>query len=54
MKKINKNQPSFPPLFRGKALPLKKSKPESSIRHNFQHGLCQNSKHTQIVQYNFQ
>ena len=25
MKKIYKNQPSFPPLFRGKALPLKKS-----------------------------
>ena len=25
MKKIDKNEPSFPPLFRGKALPLKKS-----------------------------
>ena len=25
MKKIDKNQPSFPPLFRGKALPLKKA-----------------------------
>jgi len=31
MKKIDKNQPSFPPLFGGKALPLKKSTFHSAI-----------------------